>query len=334
VAGKIAFLQDFATRTKIAVPVTLVYSGTILLLVAGVTGPQPDLWRGAVRLLVFFQCGFLLVAGTPGGAIAARVNAMVLVCVAIVAGGLTAAGAAVGLAGLVMVWLAVDHEAVRGGSVLRGWFTGLAAGAIAGGALAGVFFLLPPRAYRKAPPPPVVIDPARLAEVYVALLRAFAVLLVVVVAAVVILRWLMRRRGGAAESTRVGAALAVRRRPLAHAQETSSGGAMEGWRGRVVRLYLALLRQLARRGVLRRPDQTALEFARRLPDPAHDLAVVFGRARYGPSDVAEEDYRAAFRMAREVWNAVRTSPAASASDVRRAGADAGATRTGPPPGCS
>jgi hypothetical protein len=65
-----------------------------------------------------------------------------------------------------------------------------------------------------------------------------------------------------------------------------------GKRGRVVQAYMNLLRGAERVGFPRRPHETADEFAEALVEPKATLATtteIFVRARYGSSEVTDDD---------------------------------------------
>ena len=67
------------------------------------------------------------------------------------------------------------------------------------------------------------------------------------------------------------------------------------------------LDQLAAWGIRRRPDQTASEHAARLEprEPADSLTALFLRARYGPVDLSEEDFREASRASAAILDQAR-----------------------------
>ena len=110
--------------------------------------------------------------------------------------------------------------------------------------------------------------------------------------------------GGADVQEPEGQKAAARRRPepAPGASELPPELPLEGWRAKVVRVYVRALDQLARWGVARKPSQTPAEFARKL-EPAAEatiLTALFVKARYGFEDLSEADFQEAERAAEAI----------------------------------
>jgi hypothetical protein len=90
--------------------------------------------------------------------------------------------------------------------------------------------------------------------------------------------------------------------------EAEESVASRGRRGRVVRAYVAFLKEAARLAQRRRPSQTPAEYAAALGEPAGPLARLtrlFVAARYGPVEPEEDEAREAERTAQAVVTALR-----------------------------
>jgi hypothetical protein len=117
-------------------------------------------------------------------------------------------------------------------------------------------------------------------------------------------RWLGRSRKG--ERTSIEAPEPLRgglERIRPKATRAPAAPSYPGRRGRVVRAYVALLRGAKRAGFPRRPDETPDEFAAALVEPHGPLQAAtdaFVSARYGPTEVSEDDVVRAERGAAEV----------------------------------
>jgi hypothetical protein len=272
--------------------------GFVLLGIFSGEAGQPAV-AGAAGLMRSLQALFLLFAGLGRGYLGAIVNAFVLAVLASLGGGPTAAAALISHAACLVLFLVADHPArllssypvdspPRAGPLLaRGAFLALAVA----GVLSAAFVLMPPQPYapfRSAGPGAAALPPRELARI---LAELAGIGLLATVAFVVLLR--LAARGAQDAPERRIEKVPVRRRM----DETSvplpleSAEGVAGRRGRIVKLYLRCLAQLARRGLRRRPSETPREFAARLRPAAaaRELAELFVRARFGVEEPGEED---------------------------------------------
>ena len=125
-------------------------------------------------------------------------------------------------------------------------------------------------------------------------LRALVVTgLVGAVAVYFVGRWMVRSRRGEKKTFETPEALRGAVEPIApEARHVTSLPEYPGYRGRVVRAYLNLLRGAERVGFPRRSHETPREFADALGEPRGALGAAtdaFARARYGPFEVAEAE---------------------------------------------
>ena len=284
--------------------------GLILMLgLLGLSLRLPTSASGAVRMLLFFHPLFLLLAGLGRGHQGTLLNAVALTVFASLAGGVVAAVAVVSCAMGVLIFLSADHHArllleysaadAPGPRLL--WREALAPAAALGVALSLVFVLVPPRPFAAF----VASMPGSTAAPDV-VMRLLVQLLGISVVAGIAFYLLMRWSGSVGESDGESdyekAAARRRPEPLPASVPPAPEPALEGWRSRVVRVYVKALEQLARWGLRRRPSQTPAEFARRL-EPEGDaasLTALFVRARYGAEELSEQDFEEAERAARSV----------------------------------
>lgn len=263
----------------------------------GVATAQREAVEGGLHALATLQPLFLLLAGVGRGGIGAVLNAAALTALAAVAGGWAAAGGVTAHGPLLIVFLTADHLARKLTEYPveepPGWgFLVREAGgpAILAGLLLGAFFAgVPAKPYAALGPAPSAgsLDPGRLGELA---LQILGIAGLAAVAFYLLLRW-----GGGA---RTMAGEPDARRPSARRRaETGSPGPSapppppEGMRGKIVRLYLRLLGQLARRGLRRTLGQTPREFEPRMvpADAAGELTDLFMQARYGPDEPSPSD---------------------------------------------
>ena len=258
----------------------------------------------------FAQVAFLLFAGLGRGHLGALMNAFAMTCVAALGGGPAAAVAVAAHAGILAFFLGADHHArlltdypvdvpPEPGPVLRG---AVLAGASMAGGLALFFWLVPCSPYaplmnRAGAPVPVTPEQAW------ALVRDLVGLVVLAGLAFWLVLWVGGGRGGEAEpmaSRNVAARREVE--PLPAPPPPPDVPDPQGWRARIVKLYVRLVEQVSRLGVRREPDQTPREFSRRLlPEgAAAALTDLFMRARYGDRELAEADFDAASAAGTEI----------------------------------
>lgn len=289
------------------------YGSVVILAFLAVLSGLGEALLTAHAIMIGAQGAFLLLAGLGRGYIGTLVNAFVLSCIAGLAGGPAAAAAMASHAGLIVFFLAVDSPArmlaeypveetpPAGPFILKGAFLAVAVAA----GLAGFFLAVPPEPY-------VLFRLEALGGEAVgaalgALYRDLAiVMLLAALAFYALLRWSIGRPREGRE-LRLEHPSARRRSEPAAAPARAPAGEGKGWRGRVVRLYVRTLEQLASWGIRRRPDQTASELASRLEprEPAEALTALFVRARYGPSDLSEEDFREASRASAAILDRAR-----------------------------
>jgi len=306
---RLSLLADRVGRGRFRSAAAMVHGGVALLGFLGVFLKQAQAAEAAVRGLIYLQPLFLLLAGLGRGHQGTLLNALVLTVFAALAGGPLAAAAVVACAVFVTLFLSADHyarllleypvqEAPGSWLVAR---EALPPAATLGIALSLFFALVPPLPYApflKALPAATVGSDV--------LLRLLLQLLGIAVTAGIAFYLLMRWGGSGGPETQEpeGQKVPARRRP-----EPSPAGAgaseeppLEGWRAKVVRVYVRALDQLARWGVRRKPSQTPAEFARGL-EPAVDvtaLTALFTRARYGFEELSEADLKEAERAAQAV----------------------------------
>jgi hypothetical protein len=255
-------------------------------------------------LLKGLQPVTLLLAGLGRGHLGTLVNALCLTVTASLGGGPAAAAAVTAHASILVFFFGVDYPArlfteyespgARTGPAFREavfWALGMAA------FLGGLFTLVPCRPYAPLARGPLAPAGGIPRQEILALGRELAgVGLVSVAGFFLLLRyWGSRRRDREIP-------LPVEKPSARHFAEPESHpplpdllGPAKGCRARIVRLYLRLLGELGRRGIVRRPSETPGEFGRRLgpPDQSRLLVEIFSRARYGSEDLSEADVQAA-----------------------------------------
>jgi hypothetical protein len=302
----LASLTDRQNRARL---VLLGWAGSglgLLLVLLGILseGKGRQALGLGTALLKGLQPFTLLLAGFGRGHLGALVNALCLTVAAALGGGPAAAAAVTAHASILVFFFGVDYPArlfteyespgARTGPAFREaalWALGMAV-------VLGVFFtLVPCRPYEPLARGPLGAARGLPREEILALSRELALVgLVSGVGFFLLLRtWGARRREREVplpveKPSARHFAEPEPRRPLPEVFGPAKSG-----RARVVRLYLRLLEELGRRGLVRRPSETPREFGRRLgpPDQSQILVEIFSRARYGREDLSESDVQAA-----------------------------------------
>ena len=303
---RLSLLADRVGRGRFRSAGAVAHGAIALLGFLGLFLRQAQAAEAAVRALVCLQPFCLLLAGLGRGHQGTLLNALILTVFAALAGGPLAAGAVVACAVFVALFLSADHyarllleypvqEAPGSWLVAR---EALPPALALGAALSLFFALVPPLPF--APFVKVMPSAGVGADL---LLRLLLQLLGIAVVAGVAFYLLLRWGGGGSPEVREPESqkASARRRsePAPVGAEAAPEGPLDGWRAKVVRVYVRALEQLARWGVRRTPSQTPAEFARKL-EPAADasiLTALFVRARYGFEDLSEADLQEAERAA-------------------------------------
>jgi hypothetical protein len=306
---KLSLLADRLGRGRFRSAGASAHGAVVALGLLGLFVRSPQASESAVRGLVVFQPLFLLLAGLGRSHQGTLLNAAALTLFAALAGGPLAAGAVIACATLTLVFLAADHHArllteypvaeAPGPGLL--WREAIPAAAALGGLLALFFAAVPPKPFAAFVPvmPAASMPPELLTRLLLQLLGLafFAGLLFYL-----LLRVSGRLGEGAAEPEHEQAVARRRAEPAPAAAAAPPEPPVTGVRAQVIRLYLKVLEQLARRGRPRRPHQTPAEFARGL-EPAVEagaLTGLFVRARYGRDEMSDDDLRRADEAARAV----------------------------------
>ncbi len=305
-------IVDRAGRSRLQFLGWVMYGFLVLIVALGIFSGEKgqDAVRKGAGMMRIAQVAFLLLAGLGRGHLGAILNSFVMTCVAALGGGPAAAVAIAAHAGLVVFFLVADHHArlltdypvdaaPPSGPVLR---HAALLGAAMAGALALFFWLVPCEPYaplmtRGGVPRGVSPDQAW------ELVRDLVGLAILAGLAFWLVLWL---GGGRARETEAPASrnVAARRasEPRAASIPPPDVPDPQGWRARIVKLYVRLAEQLSRLGVRRRAAQTPLEFCRALSPGAAASALtdLFTRARYGDRELAEEDFNAASAAGAEI----------------------------------
>ncbi|HEX7897547.1 MAG TPA: DUF4129 domain-containing protein [Planctomycetota bacterium] len=306
---RLSLLADRAGRGRFRSAGATAHAAVAILGFLGLFLRQSQAAEAAVRAMVCLQPLFLLFAGLGRGHQGTLLNALLLTIFASLAGGPLAAAAVVACAVFVALFLSADHYArllleypVR--DAPGSWLVAreaLPPAAALGAALSLFFVLVPPLPFApflKAMPAATVSPDL--------LLRLLFQLLGIAIFAGIAFYLLMRWGGGGAAEAREpeGQKAAARRRPepAPVTGDAPPEPPLDGWRAKVVRVYVRALEQLARWGVRRKPSQTPAEFALKLDPPgeASILTALFVRARYGFEDLSEADLKEAERAAEAV----------------------------------
>ena len=314
---RLSLLAERVGRGRFRAVGAMVHGAVMAAGVLGLFFTQGTVTGGAVRMLVLFQPLFLLLAGLGRGHQGTLLNATALTAFASLAGGPLAAVAVVlGATGL-LLFLSADHYArllleypvaePPGAGLL--WREAIPSAAALGAALSLFFVLVPPRPFAA-----FVSSMPGAAAAPEALMRLLLQLLGVCLFAGIGFYLLMRWGGGVGEAAGepdFEKAQARRRpEPSPAAAPAAPEPPLEGWRARIVRVYVKALEQLARAGLRRRPSQTPAEFARRLePEPeASLLTALFSRARYGAEELSEAEFQDAERAAQSILRGKQAPP--------------------------
>lgn len=314
---RLALLAERVGRGRFRSAAATAHGLIILLGFMGLFLQQLPATEAAVRVLVWLQPLFLILAGLGRGYQGTLLNALVLTVFASLAGGPLAASAVIACAVFTAVFLSADHYArllmeypVR--EAPGSWLVAREAfpPALGLGLLLGLFFAaVPPQPY--APFAQMMrgttIGPDLILRL---LMQLLGIAILAGAAFYLLMRW---SGGGGGESTDLeGQKAPARRRP-----EPDAGGSgpfeeppLEGWRAKVVRVYLRSLEQLAKWGLRRKPSQTPLEFARGL-EPAAEaaaLTALFVKARYGFEELSEGDLKEAEKASDALLSRKRGSP--------------------------
>lgn len=285
----------------------------VLALGAAVGSGDPRLLRSVTILFTLLQAAFLLLVDLGRTHVGPIANAMVLVVLAALRGGVIAAVGVTGGLALLGFFLALDHAArvvqayPRSRGDLLGATLGRAAASLApivlGLSILFVLFPAPPYSRVRL----TIADHAQDEEVAAAYRRLVALALVGSALVFVVGRLLRRDRG---KGTPLEEALAVERGMEEALPETATSAAREyrGRRGRIVRAYVAVLARARDVGFRARPSHTPRDLAALLPAPPAPLSALtelFVGARYGPDEPSEEQALAAERAATAIAASLR-----------------------------
>jgi len=310
VGGAVDLGMEGTSRLRLRITTGAAYGGLVVLALTAAVGTGDPRLLGQVSLLfTLLQAALLLLVDfgrTHAGPLA---NALVLVLMAALRGGVVAAAAVTGGLALLGFFLALDHAArvlqayPRGRAALLGATLRRAAAALSPIVLglAVLFVLFPPPPYARVRFS-LAEGPPRDEDVAAAYRRLIALALVGGALVFGAVRLLRRDR---AERAPLEEALPVERgREEALAEPPPpERRAYRGARGRIVRAYVDVLGRAREAGFRRRPSHTPEELAAALPAPAAPLSELTGlflRARYGPDEPSEEQALAAEKAARSV----------------------------------
>lgn len=308
---------DSRVRARIRAWVWVFYGGGSAMALV-LAAAEPRLLRPAAALFVLLQGLFLIEGEVLGGLPLTLPNALVLVVLAGLRGGLPAAWSVTAYLTVLVVFLTFDHYARQltfypvgpvslVGPALR------QAASIAGPLALGLgvcFALRPPLPYAGLPVEELVAKtPAQLSEAYYRLL-----LLVLTGGVLVVLVGRLVRRQREDEPLREELLEAERGGEEALSVPTRGRRLYPGRRGRIVRAYVRLLAHARRLGWRLRPSFTPSDVARLLREPAEPVATLtrlFVGARYGPDEPGEADARSAEAAARAILARARQRRAAA-----------------------
>jgi hypothetical protein len=255
--------------------------------------------------------------------VSALANAIMLVSLAALAGGVVAAAAVIGSVTLLAAFLVFDHFA-RTLAAHRHRAVRLRDSALREAARAA----LPPAAFltlllAAAPPRPhgaLSLERLKEAQEVSSAYRLLALLVLAGGGGVYLVRKTLRPAGEAEpilEESIESVTLADEAIPEPPKVDRR---VRPGMRGRVVGLYVAFLEHAARLGWLRPSHLTAPEFAalvvREPGEALGRLTEIFVRARYGPDETSEDEVRAAEGAAREALARLRDRAAAITREGR------------------
>lgn len=298
------------SRLRLRVTAAAAYGGLVVIALTAAVGTGEAALLGQEALIfTVLQAAFLLLADLGRTHLGPVANALVLVMLAALRGGIVASAAVVGGLALLGFFLALDHAA----RVLQAYPAGRAdlLGATLRRATASLapivvgltvlFVLVPPaplERVRFAAAAPGARD-EEVAEAYRRLI-VFALAGSALVFGIVRLVRRDRSAGSPLEE-----ALPLERRAEEVLPEPPPLGrrAYRGRRGRIVRAYMDVLARASEAGFRSRPSETPRDIAARLPAPSGPLGALtelFVGARYGPDEPSEEQAVAAERAGRVV----------------------------------
>jgi hypothetical protein len=304
------------SRLRLRITTGAAYGGLVVLaLTAAVGSGDPRLLGQVAILFALLQAAFLLLVDLGRTHVGPIANALVLVVLAALRGGVIAAVGVTGGLALLGFFLALDHAArviqayPRSRGDLLGATLARAAAALApivlGLSVLFVLFPAPPYSRVRL----TIADPAQDEEVAAAYRRLIALAIVGSTLVFGMVRLLRRDRGKGAP---LEEALAVERGLEEPLPEPAPLAAREyrGHRGRIVRAYVAVLARARDAGFRARPSQTPRDLAALLPGPPAPLSALtelFVGARYGPDEPTEEQALAAERASNAIAASLRRS---------------------------
>ena len=287
--------------------------GVLVFVAPPMVAVEPALAGRQAALFAAFQPLALLLAQLGRSPLLVLQNALVLVVLAALRGGVLAGAAVVAYVLLLGPFLAFDHCArtlaafpfARGSLVRVALRRALALTAPVLLAMAVLLTVAPPRPSAETE----LLAPAPVATEEIAAAYQVLVTLGILGAAGIYYaaRILFRRRPAPPPLLDVEAPRPVAEEVL-EPESAPAPADYAGIRGRIVRAYVWFLAQAARLLVRRRPCQTAREFQAQLREPAAPLQTLtdlFVAARYGPDEPREDDALAAERAASAVVAALR-----------------------------
>lgn len=298
------------SRLRLRVTTAVAYGGLVVFALSAAIGTREARLLGQEALFfTVLQAAFLLLADLGRTYLGPIANALVLVVLASLRGGVVAAAAVTGGLALLGFFLALDHSA----RVLQAYPVGRAdlLGATLRRATASlapvvvgltVFFVLSPA----LPLPRIrfaVSVPRTMDDEVAAAYRRLVVLALagsgLVFGVVRLLRRDRDRRPPLEETLPLerGAEEALPE------PEPRARRAYHGPRGRIVRAYVGVLARARETGFRSRPSQTPRDIAAHLPGPAGPLDTLtdlFVGARYGPDEPSEEQALAAERAGQAI----------------------------------
>jgi len=309
-AGVVDAGLEKTSRLRLRITAAAAYGGLVVLALTTAVGTGEAQVLGQEALIfTVLQAAFLLLADLGRTLLGPVANALVLVVLASLRGGVVASAAVVGGLALLGFFLALDHSA----RVLQAYPAGRAdlLGATlrrAAAALAPIVFGLTVLFVLAPPAPlarvrlPAAVPGARDEEVAEAYRRLIVLALAGSALVFGAVRLVRRDRGA--------------RAPLDEALPLEQGAeeilpeppplvprTYRGRRGRIVRAYVDVLARAREAGFRSRPSETPHDIAAHLPAPSAPLGALtalFVDARYGPDEPSEEQAVAAERAGREV----------------------------------
>ena len=308
--GMAAAGLEATSRLRLRATVAAAYAGLVILALTAAVGTGETRLLGQEALIfTVLQAALLLLVDLGRTHLGPVANALVLVVLASLRGGVVAAVAVVGGLALLGFFLALDHAA----RVLQAYPDGRAdllgatlrrAAASLAPILVGLtilFVLSPP-----APLPRVrfaAVAPGPRDEEVAAAYRRLVVFGLAGSGLIFVVVRLLRRDRGARSPLEEAL-------PLEHGIEEALAKPpppvrpnYHGRRGRIVRAYVEVLARARDAGFRSRPSQTPRDIAAHLPAPSGPLGALtelFVGARYGPDEPSEEQAVAAERAGQAV----------------------------------